>query len=105
MYNTVVWDSTNFTQITRTYQDGVANLNSSTKTANCIVFTACGYWSSASSQKTNVYHANGVLAHTGSENYRPTSVAANTTNCVSFTNCTFTETNDAYAAIAVYQAN
>ena len=104
MYNTVVWDSTNFTQITRTYADGVSQLNNSTKTANCIVFTACGYWSSASSQKTNVYHANGVLAHTGSENYRPSSVAANTTNCVSFTNCTFTETNDAYAAIAVYQA-
>lgn len=104
MYNTVTGNSTYFTQYTRTYQDGVTSLNSSCKQANSIVFTACGYWSSASSQKTNVYHANSVLAHSGSENYRPTSVAANTTNCVSFTNCTFTETGDGYAAIAVYTA-
>ena len=105
MYNTVTGNSTYFTQYTRTYQDGVSSLNSSCKQANSIVFTACGYWSSASSQKTNVFHANSVLAHSGSENYRPSSVAANTTNCVSFTNCTFTETGDGYAAIAVYKAN
>lgn len=105
MYNTVVNNSSYFTQSTRTYQDWVSSLNNSTKVANAIVFTACGYWSSASSQKTNVFHANGVQAHSGSENYRPTSVSASTVNCVSFTNCTFTETGDWYAAIAVYTAN
>ena len=104
MYNTVVNNSSYFTQYTRTYADWVSSLNSSCTQSNSIVFTACGYWSSTS-QKTNVFHANGVLAHSGSENYRPSSVSASNVNCVSFTNCTFTETSDWYAAIAVYRAN
>lgn len=103
MYNTVVWNSTYFTQITRTYQDNVASLNSSTKSANCIVFFAGWYWSSTS-QYSNMFHPNGVQAVSANNYYRPTSVSASQLSGTSFTNCTFTETGDGYAAIAVYQA-
>ena len=104
MYNTVVWDSTNFTQKTRTYADGVSSLNSYTTTANCIVFMAGGYWSSTS-QYSNMIHPNGVTAKSSNRNSRPSSVSASNVDGISFTNCTFTETGDGYAAIAVYQAN
>ena len=103
MYNTVVWNSTYFTQITRTYQDSVSSLNNSTKTANCIVFFAGGYWSSTS-QYSNMFHPNGVQAVSANNYYRPTSVSSSQLSGTSFTNCTFTETGDGYAAIAVYQA-
>ena len=102
LYNLVTGDSTNFKQITRTYQDGVANLNNSTKVANSIVFVATGYYSS-SSGRTIVWHANGVQAKNAGKTYRPTSVTASNCDAVSFKNCTFTESSNGYAAIAVYQ--
>jgi len=103
LYNLVTGDAARFKQITRTYQDAVANLNSATKTKNCIVFTATGYRSS-SSYRTNVYHANGVLAKSAAKTNSPTSVTASNVDVVSFTGCTYTETNNGQAAIAVYQA-
>ena len=102
LYNLVTGDSTNFTQITRTYQDSVANLNNSTKVSNSIVFVATGYYSS-SSGRTIVWHANGVQAKSAGKTYRPTSVTASNCDAVSFKNCTFTESSNGYAAIAVYQ--
>lgn len=103
IYNTVTGSSTYFTQKTRTYADGVSSLNSSCTTANCIVMAALGYYSSTS-QYSKMTHANWVVAANRNNVYRPTSVSASNCNGISFTNCTFTETNDGYAAIAVYQA-
>jgi len=103
LYNTVVNNSSYFTQSTRTYQDWVTSLNNSTKVANAIVFMAWWYYSSTSSY-TNMWHPNGVQAASKNTVRRPTSVSASNVNWVSFTNCTFTETSDWYAAIAVYTA-
>lgn len=103
LYNLVTGDSLRFKQVTRTYQDAVANLNAYTKGKNYIVFTATGYRSS-SSYRTNVYHANGVLAKSAAKNNSPTSVTASNVDVVSFSGCTYTETNNWQAAIAVYQA-
>ena len=103
LYNLVTGDSLRFKQVTRTYQDAVANLNAYTKGKNYIVFTATGYRSS-SSYRTNVYHSNGVLAKSAAKNNSPTSVTASNVDVVSFSGCTYTETNNWQAAIAVYQA-
>lgn len=103
LYNTVVNNSSYFTQSVRTYQDWVASLNNSTKVANAIVFMAWWYYSSTSSY-TNMWHSNGVQAASKNTVRRPTSVSESNVNWVSFTNCTFTETSDWYAAIAVYTA-
>ena len=104
LYNTVVNNSSYFTQKTRTYADWVTSLNSSCTTANSIVFMAWWYYSSTSSY-TNMWHPNGVQATSKNTVRRPTSVSASNVNWVSFTNCTFTETSNWYAAIAVYTAN
>ena len=103
LYNLVTGDSLRFKQVTRTYQDTVVNLNAYTKGNNYIVFTATGYKSS-SSYRTNVYHANGVLAKSAAKSNSPTSVTASNVDVVSFSGCTYTETNNWQAAIAVYQA-
>lgn len=103
LYNLVTGDSTRFKQVVRTYQDTVANLNNSTVTKNCIVFVATGYYSS-SSWRTIVWHANWVQAKSAGKTYRPTSVTSSNCDVVSFKNCTFTESSNGYAAIAVYQA-
>ena len=103
LYNLVTGDSARFKQLTRTYADAVANLNVYTLPANCIVFTATGYRSN-SGYRTNVYHANGVLAKSAAKSNSPTSVTASNCDVVSFTKCKYTETNNWQAAIAVYQA-
>lgn len=104
LYNTVVNNSSYFTQYTRTYQDWVTSLNNSTKVSNAIVFFAWWYWSSTS-QYSNMFHSNWVQAVSANTYYRPTSVSATQLSWVSFSNATFTETGDWYAAIAVYTAN
>ena len=103
LYNTVVNNSSYFTQYTRTYQDWVASLNNSTKVSNAIVFFAWWYWSSTS-QYSNMFHSNWVQAVSANTYYRPSSVSATQLSWVSFSNATFTETGDWYAAIAVYTA-
>lgn len=104
LYNTVVNNSSYFTQYTRTYQDWVTSLNNSTKVSNAIVFFAWWYWSSTS-QYSNMFHSNWVQAVSANTYYRPSSVSATQLSWVSFSNATFTETGDWYAAIAVYTAN
>jgi hypothetical protein len=52
-----------------------------------------------------MFHSNWVQAVSANTYYRPTSVSATQLSWVSFSNATFTETGDWYAAIAVYTAN
>ena len=83
-----------------TYQDGVANLNSSTKVANSIVLCALGSYNGSGS--TNLIHPNGQTATSNGNAGKATTVYRNNVNGVSFTNCSFTESGDGYCAIRVY---
>lgn len=91
------------TSKSNTSQDAVSNLNSNCTVANSVVFASLGHWSSTS-QKTNLIHPNNKIAKTDGTHYRPGSVTDANVNAVSFTNCTFTESGDAYAAAHVLQS-
>lgn len=86
--------------------DSVADLNqygTASAAADCIILTATGYWSTASTQFTNVFVnntqvSNGSLVNTS----RPTTVTKTSIGAVSLPVTTWTETSDAYAAFASY---
>ena len=95
-----------FTAKSTSYQDGVASLNTygtASAAADCIILTATGYWSSASTQFTNVF-VNGEQVSDGHlvNTRRPQSVTKALIGAVSLPVSTWTETSDAYAAIASY---
>ncbi|KAA8827257.1 hypothetical protein [Bifidobacterium myosotis] len=95
-----------FTAKSTSYQDGVASLNTygtASAAANCIILTATGYWSTASTQFTNVF-VNGEQVSNGSlvNTSRPTTVTKTSIGAVSLPVTTWTETSDAYAAMASY---
>ena len=95
-----------FTAKSTSYQDGVASLNqygTATNAADCIILTATGYWSTASSQYTNVF-VNGEQVSDGHlvNTSRPQSVTKALIGAVSLPVTTWTETGDAYAAMASY---
>ncbi|KAA8820262.1 hypothetical protein CSQ85_00145 [Bifidobacterium rousetti] len=95
-----------FTAKSTSYQDGVASLNTygtASAAANCIILTATGYWSTASTQFTNVF-VNGEQVSNGSlvNTSRPTTVTKTNIGAVSLPVTTWTETSDAYAAMASY---
>ena len=95
-----------FTAKSTNSQDAVSNLNqygSGSNAYHCIILTATGYWSTASTQFTNVFVnntqvSNGSLVNT----YRPTTVTKTSIGAVSMPITTWTETGDAYAAMASY---
>ena len=96
------WFTAKYTSV----QDGVASLNTygtASAAVNCIILTATGYWSTASTQFTNVF-VNGEQVSNGSlvNTYRPTTVTKTNIGAVSLPVTTWTETGDAYAAMASY---
>ena len=97
-------DTKAFNKGTATSQDGVPRLDSSCKTANSFIACYLGSYSGGNtSQLTNLFYDGTKIASHWSSS-RPTSVSESTCNAIGFTNCTFTETNDGYAAIVVYTA-
>ena len=95
-----------FTAKSTSAQDVVSNLNqygSGSNAYQCIILTATGYWSTARTQFTNVFVnntqvSNGSLVNTN----RPTTVTKTNIGAVSLPITTWTETGDAYAAMASY---
>ena len=103
IYNTVTGNSSYFTQKYRGYADGVSSLTNQCTTANCIIMACLGTYSGSGSYSI-LTHSNWVQAAKYNTPTRPTSVTSSNCNGISFTNCTFTESGDWYAAAAVYQA-
>lgn len=90
-----------FTVGTSKYEDGVTSLNSYTTTNNSFIACCLGTYSSSSAYTNLIY--NGTTIKKGNSS-RPTSVTSSNINAIGCTGCTFTETNDGYAAIVVYTA-
>lgn len=104
VYDTVTSNSKSFSLYTTNQQDGVSNLNTNctlSNAGNCIVLCCLGTYSSTSAY-TNLL-VNGVTIANSSSYTRPSSVSRSNVNAIGVTNCTFTETNDGYAAISVYK--
>lgn len=105
-----VWQSVTasgwFTDGINRVADAVSQLNqygTASAAANCIILTATGYWSTASSQHTNVF-VNGTQVSDGTlvNTRQPSTVSKTTIGAVSLPVTTWTETSDAYAAMTPY---
>ena len=107
-FSAVTADSAHFTQTGSYFEDSVSSLNShgtASAAANCIIFTATGYWS-ASSQSVNVI-CNGttVVANSKFRNtQQPKSVSINNVGAFSIPVTTWSENSDGAASIVLYKA-
>ena len=86
-------------------QDGVTALNNYGTTSNGeIMACSCGYWSSSTSQWTNIF-TNGVQVNTPLINnqYRPGSIDSSNVGAIASPVMTATETSDGYACAYAYR--
>ena len=103
LYNCLL-NTTYFRASSTSAQDSVSSLNSYGTTKNSIIAVATGYYSSTLAH-TNVL-INKTLVSDGTilNVYQPKTVSSANVGAIAVPTATFTETGDAYAAVAVYIA-
>ena len=103
VYDTVT-TSPNFQLVIKQYNDNVSYLNQYCNTINTIILCALGYYSNKDGS-TSLYINGGIIKSSiRSAGSNPAAVVKGNCNAVAVPTATFTESNDGYAAIAVYKA-
>ena len=103
VYDTVT-TSPNFQLVIKQYNDNVSYLNQYCNTRNTIILCALGYYSNKDGS-TSLYINGGIIKSSiRSAGSNPEAVVKGNCNAVAVPTATFTESNDGYAAIAVYKA-
>jgi|GEM_PF-648791 len=103
VYDTVT-TSPNFQLVIKQYNDNVSYLNQYCNTINTIILCALGYYSNKDGS-TSLYINGGIIKSSiRSAGSNPEAVVKGNCNAVAVPTATFTESNDGYAAIAVYKA-
>ena len=103
VYDTVT-TSPNFQLVIKQYNDNVSYLNQYCNTINTIILCALGYYSNKDGSTSLYINGEIIKSSIRSAGSNPVAVVKGNCNAVAVPTATFTESNDGYAAIAVYKA-
>ena len=103
VYDTVT-TSSKFQLVIKQYNDNVSYLNQYCNTINTIILCALGYYSNKDGSTSLYINGEIIKSSIRSAGSNPEAVVKGNCNAVAVPTATFTESNDGYAAIAVYKA-